>query len=87
MCVAPVECEHWTRIESEQRLYRSPSPDNNKSADGKTHRLVLSEIDINIRELLPCYELTGRAIDCLARKLERPFVLALTSQKVTLYVE
>ena len=62
-------------------------PMTKRGADDETHRFVLPEIDIDIRKLLPSYELTWRAVNCLARKLERPFMLALTSQKVALCVE
>jgi hypothetical protein len=54
---------------------------------GETHRFVLPEIDIDIRELLPCYKLAWCAVDCLTRQLERPFILALTAEEIALCVE
>ena len=51
-----------------------------------TYRVKLSHVDVDLGELLPSYELAWCAIDCLSGKLERPFVVALASQKVTLRV-
>jgi hypothetical protein len=61
--------------------------DNGKAQVTEAHRFVLPEINIDIRELLPCYKLTWCAIDRLTRQFECPFALALTSQEVALYVE
>jgi hypothetical protein len=52
-----------------------------------THRLVVPNIDINIREFFPRHELARCAVDRLACKLECPLVLALTPQEVALRVE
>ena len=52
-----------------------------------THGVVHSQLDIDLSQLLPSYELAWCAIDRLSRKFQRPFVVPFTPQEIALNVK
>jgi hypothetical protein len=91
MCIPSIEREHWTRVQSKQRLLSQPTwilhHKVKKQERGETHRLILPQLDIQLRELFPRDKFAWRAVDRLSGELESPTLLAFGPEKIALNVQ
>jgi len=55
--------------------------------DAKTHGLVLSKLDVNLRKLSPSYELARSTVDGFPGKLDGPLELTFRPKEVALDVK